>query len=186
MIFDWFKRLKHARGHGIHSPFAFHLITGVIYEKHRYYAFDDIEDALRKNQIETYNHTLHHLSYRLVRHFRPAKVLEINSPNGINALYINAANKEAVCHNPEFHQTNAVPLYDAIFIYPTDKCIDAESLFSMSSDDTFWVISGIKSGATKHFWRKIVKDDRARITFDRKNIGIVFLKKAYNKQNYLI
>ena len=77
-------------------------------------------------------------------------------------------------------------LYDGIFVYLNSFPVDMESLLSMSSDDTFWVIAGIKSGNGKRFWKAVVADERARITFDMKDIGVVVLKKSYHKASYLI
>ena len=35
----WVRRFRHRCGYGVHSPFAFNLITGVIYEKGEFYAY---------------------------------------------------------------------------------------------------------------------------------------------------
>ena len=43
----WMRRFRHRRGYNIHSPFAFNLVTGVIYERGAYYAYDDLRN-LRK------------------------------------------------------------------------------------------------------------------------------------------
>ncbi|HMM17827.1 MAG: hypothetical protein VB075_16345 [Petrimonas sp.] len=208
MCFKWFKRRKQARGFGIHSPFAYNFVTHVVNEEYGYTAFLDIDQLLRTHNIETADKKLHHLSYRLVRYFKPGKILELDTGKGVNTLYISAASKDAVCHcfDPEgknvlqagnLHTTfnryvefideiDLSELYDGIFVYLNTFPVDMESLLSMSSDDTFWVIAGIKSGNGKHFWKAVVADERARITFDMKDIGVVVLKKSYHKANYLI
>lgn len=45
----WLKRIRHRCGYGIHSPFAFDFVTGVIYETDAYYAYADIERRLCGN-----------------------------------------------------------------------------------------------------------------------------------------
>ena len=45
-------RMRQAWGFGIHSPFAFRLITKVIREKARYYAYDDVEAIARARVID--------------------------------------------------------------------------------------------------------------------------------------
>lgn len=39
---------KHTKGFNVHSPFMYHFINGIIYEKYPYYAFSDIEKIKRK------------------------------------------------------------------------------------------------------------------------------------------
>lgn len=208
MFLDFLHRKKCSAGHGVHSPFAFNLITNVIYEKHGYNVFSDIDKILSEQQIEIRNKKLHYLSYRLVRYFQPERVLEIETGNGVNTLYIGSASKDVSCQCFDPNGENISPAgnlhgifnknvefideidihqsYDGIFVYLNTFPIDMENLLSMSSDNTFWVITGIKSGNGKRFWKTIVKDERARLTFDMKDIGIVILKKSYHKENYLI
>ncbi|MEA4948398.1 MAG: hypothetical protein VB075_16720 [Petrimonas sp.] len=208
MFLKWLKRKKQAKGFGIHSPFAFNFITNVIYEKHGYTAFSDIDQVLRDHNIVTSDEKLHYLSYRLVRYFQPEKILELDTGKGVNTLYISSASKDAVCHcfDPEgknilmarnlhtkfnknvgfIDEIDISELYDGIFVYLNRFPIDMENLLSMSSDETFWVITGIKSGNGRRFWKTVVADERARITFDMKDIGIVILKESYHKANYLV
>ena len=41
--FIWLRRFRHRCGYGVHSPFAFNLITQVIYENTPYYKYKDIK-----------------------------------------------------------------------------------------------------------------------------------------------
>ena len=36
------KRIRHRRGYGVHSPFAFNFLTYVVYERGEYYAYRDL------------------------------------------------------------------------------------------------------------------------------------------------
>ncbi len=42
--FIWLSRFRHRCGYGVHSPFAFNLITQVIYESTPYYKYKDLAD----------------------------------------------------------------------------------------------------------------------------------------------
>lgn len=44
------KRRRHGKGFGIHSPFAFMLITQIFHSPYRYYGYDDIESLLESTQ----------------------------------------------------------------------------------------------------------------------------------------
>ncbi|MDO5523979.1 MAG: hypothetical protein Q4G48_08045 [Bacteroidia bacterium] len=208
MFFNWLHRKRRAKGFGIHSPFAFNLVTEVIYEKHAHTAFFDIQKVLSEHGAETDGQKLHHLSYRLVRYFKPERALEIATGKGINTLYISAGYKDVSCEcfgsaadnvllarnlhrtfnkNVKFiDELDAGRRYDAIFLYLNAFSADMEDLFSMSSERAFWVITGINRRNGKQFWRNIVQDERARLTFDMNDMGVVILNKSYHKANYFI
>ena len=42
---------KHRKGHGIHSPYVYHFLNYVLYEKSSYYCYDAIE-RYRKQYAE--------------------------------------------------------------------------------------------------------------------------------------
>lgn len=93
-----FKRLKQSRGHGVHSPFAFELITQVFRSPHSFYAFSDIPERLRihgedPRVITSFNH----LSFRLVHHFNARNILEVNPGAGINTLFLMAPSTQINC-----------------------------------------------------------------------------------------
>lgn len=95
-LFRGLLRKFQSKGHFIHSPFAFNLITNVLNSPYIYYAFSDIEQFTWTNksfffenepeseQITKYNLT----SFRLVNHINPKNILEINSGTSLNSLFI--------------------------------------------------------------------------------------------------
>ena len=46
--FIWLSRFRYRCGYGVHSPFAFSLITDVIYEKMPYYAYSSLKKNKKK------------------------------------------------------------------------------------------------------------------------------------------
>lgn len=212
--FPGLQRKLQSKGHGVHSPFAFDLITKVIYSPHSFYAFSDITLFLSENGLESRLDTsFHHLSFRLVYHLTPKSILEINSGIGINTLFIREASPCAFCccYEPNEKMANEALLllrkmeeipvpkigssfstcrvenYDAIFVSVIDDQIpDIDMLLEISAPTAFWVIYPIKKRRGKHFWNRIVHDERIRITFDMKTIGIAFLDPDYHKVHYLI
>ena len=46
--FIWLYRFRHRCGYGVHSPFAFNLITHVIYESTPYYKYEELVTAQKK------------------------------------------------------------------------------------------------------------------------------------------
>ena len=88
-LFRLLLRKKQSKGHGIHSPFAFDIITNVLNSPYSYYAFTDIPDSFPYSKGETKKiKKFNHLSFRLVNHFKATNILEINPGNGFNTSYI--------------------------------------------------------------------------------------------------
>ncbi len=95
-------KIRHHRGHGIHSPFVFNLITKVIEEKTPYHAYEDVKQIInnesdRKQQTKLDKINL--LCFRLINYFEAIHILEIGSGYGINTLCLTApsTNIECIC-----------------------------------------------------------------------------------------
>lgn len=207
------KRKRTAKGFGVHSPFAFSFITKVVNEKLPYNAYFDIQNHLTKNHIGPKEISeIHYLSFRLVNFFHSENILEIGSEKGINTLFLIAPSKKITCVSIEtnldkiavaqkllYHKKDQIEVkdaipnrsFDAIFCnldYKLHKSVDVvKLLFEHSHNQTFWLMMNIdKNKSTKATWRKIKTDERTRLTFDRKHVGIVILNSEYHKLNYLI
>lgn len=102
----WCKRFRHRKGYGVHSPFAFNLITWVIYEKMPYYVFSELKTK-RKEHLKECRHFLpdkvyrtektDKLLFRLVNHIQPSTLLEIGTCSGLSTLYMSAVGKSIRC-----------------------------------------------------------------------------------------
>ena len=88
-----FTRLRHSRGFGIHSPFAFRFVTEVLCQKLPYYAYAEIGRDRRLR-----------LLYRLMAEFRPARVAIYSStPAPLEATVRRASAKATLSHSkPQF------------------------------------------------------------------------------------
>lgn len=91
-----YRFLRFRRGFGVHSPFAFNLITKVIDERCPYYCFERIETIRKQIKYDPkYNgapmiKTSHgELLFRLVNYIKPHKILQIGG-DCISSLYCNA------------------------------------------------------------------------------------------------
>ncbi|MDR1881320.1 MAG: class I SAM-dependent methyltransferase [Prevotella sp.] len=109
-------KVRHHRGHGIHSPFVFNLITKVIEEKTRYHAYDDIKFALDKLPQGHFRlNKQNTLMFRLVNYFGVKHVLEIGSGYGVNTLCLTAPSSDIKCTCVEVSEQKVVlarKLYD--------------------------------------------------------------------------
>jgi hypothetical protein len=172
-----------AKGHAVHSPFAYRLITNVVHSPYEYYAFSDIEktlpgNILRSRPIRAFNR----LSFRLTYHFKAKSVLEIDAKDNINTKFIEATSKDVRCTN-----VKTLEKYDAVFIYSSDdEMLDIDTLLSLSHEQTFWVVHSIKNRQGKQFWQLALKDERVKVTFDLTETGIIFLQPSLHKLNYCV
>lgn len=83
-------RWRHSKGFGIHSPFAYALVTGVLRDKSRYYSYDLI-DAMRRRARRAGKGVLEPSAYklitRLVSRVDPGLVL-VADPTGTVAPWV--------------------------------------------------------------------------------------------------
>ena len=207
-LFRLLLRKKQSKGHGIHSPFAFDIITNVLNSPYSYYAFTDIPESFpyskgESKKIKKFNH----LSFRLVNHFKATNILEINPGNGFNTLYIKSpsskinyksisgkgslvnAAEENTAEDRESDVSATKQKYDAIFININEDESSIPSikwLLDISHVNTFWVINPINTKHSKQFCHLIVNHDSVTISFDTNNTLVVFLRKSYHKHHYFV
>lgn len=209
-------KIRHHRGHGIHSPFVFNLITKVIEEKTPYHAYEDIKHVLESAHIkETSLNKQDKLYFRLVNYFAAGHILEIGSGYGITTLSLTAPSNDTTCTCIELSEKKykeAEKLYaisgknirlytkeglpkldqkpDCIFInlnnYPPSENI-VRCLFDITHEKSFIIVKGIRTKKRNQaLWRSIVNMDSRTVVLDLFNIGIVFFDKTLYRWEYKI
>lgn len=101
-ILIWLLRFRHREGYGVHSPFAFNLITRVIYEKAPYYDYKYLRKLIGKARSESpamWNRFLegfriYELLFRLVNYAQPHTILEIGTSVGASSIYLSCCRKK--------------------------------------------------------------------------------------------
>lgn len=121
-------KIRHHRGHGIHSPFVFNLVTKLIEKKTLYHAYDDIQSVLDSVSAKHYHlNKYNKLFFRLTNHFKSERILEIGSGYGVNSLCLTASSANAECFCVETSDekySKAKSLYekwDRKIIFSTEK-----------------------------------------------------------------
>ena len=105
---------RHRKGFGIHSPFVFHLLNYVIFEKNPFYAYTQIEKVRKsllkdgtiveltdfgtgnKSESSVANIATKSLEsakfgqllFRLVNFFQPQNILELGTSLGVSTMYL--------------------------------------------------------------------------------------------------
>lgn len=109
-------KIRHHRGHGIHSPFVFDFVNHVVEERRPYYAYNDIKEYLQNfPEINVRPNKFNRFSFRIINYFGSKRVLEIGAGRGLNTLYLTSPFSSAVCHSIEADpskRNTALKLYD--------------------------------------------------------------------------
>jgi len=117
-----YRKIRHRKGYGVHSPFAYNFITNIIGEKLPYYIFDNIEKQreellkckdtveflspkanVKKKTIaeitsrETQSDKYGALLFRLVNFLQCKSVLQIGASTGVMTLYMASPRKDMKC-----------------------------------------------------------------------------------------
>ena len=94
--FIWLYRFRHRCGYGVHSPFAFNLITHVIYETTPYYKYKELASEQKrlmpqKGRAWGYESLkVKRLLFRLVNYVQPATIVDVGM-QAASSLYLKAA-----------------------------------------------------------------------------------------------
>lgn len=209
-------KVRHHRGHGIHSPFVFNLINKVIEEKLPYYAFNDIKayvNLLCGKSPKT--DKINRLSFRLMNYFNVESILEIGSGTGLNTLFLTAPDSKIVCRSIESdikkraklsvlydNWNRQIQLYsdlnsvqarktDCIYINLKNYKVQSEELTALIKnclyENSFIVVEGIRTNRkNKIQWERIKNLDNRTIVLDLFNIGIVFFNPTLYPWEYKI
>ena len=92
--FIWLYRFRHRCGYGVHSPFAFNLITHVIYESTAYYKYEELAKAQKQLELEKdkrwkyESKKVKRLLFRLVNYTQPETIVDAGTL-AASALYLN-------------------------------------------------------------------------------------------------
>lgn len=168
----WLARVRHRRGYGVHSPFAFDFITNVLYNKERYYAYSMLDRNLRWWQKARVRN-VRRLLLRLANFHQPKTLLFLCRDNALfEACHYGVRGLTLLCFDD-------LTTADMIVL---DR--EEEKAFSYIAEGTMVVVLNLRRNRT--FWKKIKADERVRVTFDMYDIGVAIARGELNKQDYVV
>lgn len=196
-LFIWLLHFQHRRGYGVQSPFAYNLITRVIYEKTPYYAYE----TLRKKELEEVkvqgkewldnSLKLRRLLFRLVNDVQPSTIINMGKEYA-SSLYMKSA-----CPHAEYYNYEELPLdyykKTPVFLYIhqttsiTDILINYQHICNVCDEDTVIVIHGI--GYNKQMqtlWKYMIQQKKATVTFDLYDMGIIIFNSSLSEHHYIV
>ncbi|BEG99800.1 class I SAM-dependent methyltransferase [Bacteroides sedimenti] len=104
-IWIWLLRFRYRKGYGVHSPFAFDLITNVFYGEMPFYDFPFLKEQIEKVQTGSVVSNKRYLEsrnicemlFKLVDDSRSNTILEVGTMGGAAMVYLSASRKKGRC-----------------------------------------------------------------------------------------
>ncbi|MDD3040212.1 hypothetical protein [Bacteroides sp.] len=195
--FIWLSRFRHRCGYGVHSPFAFNLISDVIYEKQPYYAYYSLASEQKKMSCEIgwYKETqkINRLLFRLVNKIQPSTIVEVGCLS-VSSLYLQSGKPSAeylfASNLSELFWDADVPiglLYLNDYRSPDLLRGVFQVCVERATPESLFIVYGIGySKKMKSLWQELKNDERVGITFDLYDVGLLFFDKTKIKQHYII
>ena len=197
--FIWLSRIHHRCGYGVHSPFAFNLITQVIYEKGAYYQYSSIPELIKKERAihgagwNDASTKVNKLLFRLLNRFQPQVIVSLGKPTSSD-LYLRAAKVDSQLYSVDqvesFSEKN-VHQVDFLYIH----CAGCSNMVSQSFEQllpllaqhSVCVIKDIhRNRSMSACWKQLINNPQVGITFDLYDVGIMFFDTTKIKQHYRV
>ncbi len=169
----WLMRVRHRKGYGVHSPFAFDFVTDVLYNGERYYAYEEMDGTLRWWQRGRVR-SMRRLLFRLANYRRPRTVY-CAGVDGEAAMAVWRGSRGLRAVSTEEGDKVA----DMIVLGQPD-----EGALQYVGEGSMVVLWNLRRQG--ELWKRLQEDGRVTVTFDLYDVGVAFARKDLNKQHYII
>lgn len=181
----WLVRFRHRRGYGVHSPFAFDFITGVIYERSAYYAYSELAQLhpwwVRLFGLRPLVRC--RLLFRLANYVHTKRACIVgNMP--VETEYVRAAlpnvtllrSEEALEHGADF-----------VLVDPNHSDVLPQRFAASMCAPAMLVVTDIHTSEPgRKSWQQLLAAENVVVTFDLYDFGIAFFDRRLTKQNYIV
>lgn len=177
-------RFRHRRGYGIHSPFAFGLVTKVFYERGAYYAYAPLRNMRRQIAHNTTERG-DRLMLRLINAFQPNDCFIGGEQTQLTAQYLRAGKPS--CQFWPIESLDAAEELDMLYLDMPDWEPWATKALTKMSDKGCIVVRGIHRNARMlKAWQRLTKQEVVRVSFDLYDYGVACFRQDLHKQDYII
>ena len=201
----WLSRFRQRKGYGVHSPFAYSFIRGVVLESSAYYAYADLSPLHPwwVRWFRLYPMQCRRLLFRLANFAEP-RTVELRTADEVAAKYIQAAVPRAEVRHKEGAMSGevlrkegglaAVPegspegreAADFVLV-GKERLEEAAAVAARMPERGMLVCEGIhESRRAKEIWRTIREAPHTGVTFDLYTYGVAFFNPKLHKQHYKV
>ncbi len=203
---NYYLRARHRRGHGVHPPFAYRLIAGIIEEKYPYYCFAELE--AKRTELEAKRSWLNNknsgsdvrsrkyslcpadaqLLFRLVNAFALKNVMEWGGIDEMTRLYLQRASSGLKIY-PGGQDAAVLP--DLLFCNtdldePT-LSLALEQALKQKTEQSLLVLAGPHRSAGAHrCWKQLLAHPDVRLSVEIKSLGLAFFNPELQKNHYVL
>lgn len=179
----WIKRFRHRRGYGIHSPFAFNFVTGVVYETGTYYAYQPLR---QRYDLTPSKHGLRwkdaKFLFRLANFQRPATAfLQGFGSDGLVQALLNAGCCHTLFLDPSLQASAHMVVMDSSWTLETARL----HLLALPPGGML-VMQGVGHGIQQSNWKELISMPQAQITFNLYDWGIIMYRPELQRAHYII
>lgn len=185
----WVKRFRKRCGYGVHSPFAFSFITGVVFEKGQYYAYEDLDRIYFPVFFRhfSYKRKCLHFLFRLANYVHPDFFLVDIPRNSPAIFYMKAACRHAKCLQVD--EMTEIPSGKVlVYIDSFNKNLNdilKETLRNLHSGSAL-LLRVHSNNEREKFIGYFKSSPFCGITFDLYDYLLVFFDLTIYKQHYIV
>ena len=212
----WLSRFRQRKGYGVHSPFAYSFIRGVVLESSAYYAYADLAPLHPwwVRWFHLYPMQCRRLLFRLANFAEP-RTVELRTEDEVAKKYIRAAVPRAevrrkegaipgVVRRKEGAMSGEVLRKEGVLaavpegspegreaadfvLVGKERLEEAAAVAARMPERGMLVCEGIhESRRAKEIWRTIREAPHTGVTFDLYTYGVAFFNPKLHKQHYKV
>ena len=201
----WLSRFRQRKGYGVHSPFAYSFIRGVVLESSAYYAYAELSHLHPwwVRWLHLYPMQCRRLLFRLANFAEP-RTVELRTADEVAAKYIRAAVPRAEVRRKEGGMPGEVRRKEGglaavpegspegreaadFVLVGKERLEEAAAVAARMPERGMLVCEGIhESRRAKEIWRTIREAPHTGVTFDLYTYGVAFFNPKLHKQHYKV
>ena len=210
------RKIKHRKGFGVHSPFAYSIITEVIEEKLPYYAYSSMKRVYTTDAPISFKVAC--LMHRLANRFKSRHILEICCDGGYSALplvMVDSRNEIISLADSFIAKASSARLSvldqrakqvtyidslqaiaddykaDMIVVSEMPAGIDTAAFYQWLTQhihpETVMLVKGVRPKQRfEELWDMFCDDDNIEITMDLYDYGLAIRRPRFFKQHYIV
>lgn len=201
----WLSRFRQRKGYGVHSPFAYSFIRGVVLESSAYYAYAELSHLHPwwVRWFHLYPMQCRRLLFRLANFAEP-RTVELRTEDEVAKKYIRAAVPRAEVRRKEGAMSGEVRRKEGglaavpegspegreaadFVLVGKERLEEAAAVAARMPERGMLVCEGIhESRRAKEIWRTIREAPHTGVTFDLYTYGVAFFNPKLHKQHYKV